>query len=290
MRNPRCWCWIFLLGFTAFSGCVTTPAHNRPAKGRLSDVMKKASDQYQGDRNLAMSDPHHDDGESVWFQVPIVSAAAVEPATPAPAATPAEHPPRPAPVHTLPPRKPLRTDNLWFGVRGGSGAATNAYFFRTGGFDLVLEAYNGSDQSARLVAGFHTMSVRDNGNLVSTAVEGEPVVLGFGGEYKFYETPETSFFGFYFLAGLQFNLMTWTYRNTVWENHENPIASDALGGMDIYPCLGARLLQTEPVILGLELRPGVKVWQDQTQEGYDNDLFHPVPYVRLDVTALFRIP
>ena len=126
----------------------------------------------------------------------------------------------------------------------------------------------------------HGAPVQETSSL-SEALDGGVVLLGLKLDFNFYTTPSHTFIGQYFIFGIGYTYMQWHYANEVVMDYDI-IENDALDGLELYTGAGIHLIQTRFLNLGAELTPGVIFWLGRTAEGFDNDVFKPFWYIRLD--------
>ncbi len=122
---------------------------------------------------------------------------------------------------------------------------------------------------------------------LSESLDGGVLLLKLQTDVNVYTTPSHTFIGQYFIFGIGYTYMQWHYANEVvvpseTGTGEDLINNDALDGLELYTGVGLHLMQTRILNLGVELTPGVIFWLGQTAEGFDNDVFRPFWYTRLD--------
>ena len=101
--------------------------------------------------------------------------------------------------------------------------------------------------------------------------------LGFGLAGYYHLTPPHTFMGLYALGGLRTSLLRWDYENPVEVETDvgtETIGSDYLGYFELYAGLGVSLAQGKRARLGINASGGVRLYNNSTHEGFDNDLFH----------------
>ncbi|MBM3328599.1 MAG: hypothetical protein FJY67_03880 [Calditrichaeota bacterium] len=128
--------------------------------------------------------------------------------------------------------------------------------------------------------------IQKNG-LVGGALRGGVGIWQIGMDANFYLTPHYTFVGNYLFLGFQMTGMTWEYRNPIISLGET-IKSDGLDGFDLSCGLGLNPIQFKYFIIGGELEPGVIVWGGETDEGFSNDVFGPLGYVRFNLIVKLR--
>lgn len=106
-----------------------------------------------------------------------------------------------------------------------------------------------------------------------------------------YLTPGHSLMGVYVLTGFRLGLFDWTYTNpiTVPDGSgglEN-LDSDGVGVLVPYIGIGASLLQTKLVHLGVNFTLGGRISSNKTIEDFENDVFKNVAEYKLNFEASF---
>lgn len=108
-----------------------------------------------------------------------------------------------------------------------------------------------------------------------------------------YLTPFHTFIGSYITFGAGYNYTSWEYKNTLVLEYEDGeierIKNDALDGWEIYTGFGINLMQTKATNIGLDVTPGLKFWSGETEEGFNNDVFDPMFYIRIGARITFAL-
>ncbi len=113
---------------------------------------------------------------------------------------------------------------------------------------------------------------------------------------KHFLTPKHTLFGAYLSGGINYKRIFWHYENPVQPDGENVrISSDDLEGVDFYLGAGINLIQIHPCKrnnskgfqLGIEALPTFTAWENETYEGFDNDVFGSFKSVKFRVVSTF---
>ena len=106
-----------------------------------------------------------------------------------------------------------------------------------------------------------------------------------------YLTPGHSLMGVYVLTGLRLGLFDWSYTNPITVpdgsgGHEE-LSSDGVGLLVPYIGIGASLLQTKSVHIGVNFTLGGRLTGNNTIEDFENDVFQDVAEYKLNFEASF---
>lgn len=258
-----------------------------PRRGKLSEAMEKASDNYDGDRTVSSTenDEDEDEDESTPLFQPSTErteylknrletkddSTNIDQENDIP-----EDPPLPKKVKA--------------GVKWGIGYVGNEEFQTINHFHLTIGGYIEERKSLHFSIGLNLIDVNSDHKL-SESIKNTIWVGELDLEYRGFITPDYTFFGNYFLAGIGYNLMGWNYRNPIeavtYDDYGNiedteEITSDALSGGNLYFGTGFNALQIKGFHLGVELVTGVYLWGLYTSQGFENDVYDlAMPYWKM---------
>ncbi|HUU44271.1 MAG TPA: hypothetical protein VM118_00950 [Acidobacteriota bacterium] len=258
---------VLILGFTV--GC---SGSSNTRRGSLSDAMDEASDENndkypKADTESDDRDDTDDEERPLIESIPLtVSADYWTPDTTSEADAELEE---------------FRAEHFGFAFGAGPLRGDDFYGFRHGMFTVGGFISERVKLEAR-AAGVNVPIQKTS--YLSKSLEDGVALLQLGAAVKFFTTPQHTFMGQYFVAGLNWTYMGWDYKNPISVGDET-IETDWLKGLDLYVGLGWNLIQADPFRLGLEATPGLIFWTGTTSEGFDNDVFDTFYYVRFGVTA-----
>jgi hypothetical protein len=264
---------IFLTGILIFlSMMLLSCASSGRHAGKLSDGMEKASDDHEGERKVDAErnvEPEEEDKVESFITFKETGKTDDE----------------------------LNIKDLRIGISAGTGILSDESFYGMSSFSISAEYFIAEKKSASIELGgdhFPLQTVVSeefdpSDDPVVKALEGGAITLYAGFNARFYTTPQKTFIGNYFSAGIKVRSMFWSYKNplTVAEYDENnnylgsvTVTSDQLWGLDMNISAGLNFIQTGHFIIGAEINPGLIIWGFETREGFENDIFEPVFYTK----------
>ncbi len=165
----------------------------------------------------------------------------------------------------------------WFELSGGSGLLDQQTYYglSSGKLAIAVDVQDRVRFGLELWGGWSPIQKTDT---LSRSIDGV-TLLGAALRLDWYATPPYTFLGLYFFAGAGVDFMLWSYKNPIISQGSS-ISSDALSGLDLFVGAGINIVQTKNFQLGFEVRPGFAVWIGQTSEGFDNNVFDPLLYVK----------
>ncbi|MBM3326599.1 MAG: hypothetical protein FJY65_06425 [Calditrichaeota bacterium] len=259
-------------------GCYTTTV----SRGKLSDPMNKASDDYKGERVVRTRDSLVVPPESlwVWHNAPGHRYP----------------PPEPAPQ-----RRPLTNVFYSIGFNLSSGLLHGGDFYGYRGGGLSYEMFGVDKRDDIRVNGekekpkgsrfdfnvkFASAPLQETSRL-NRSLTGGVGLFEIGGDADFFTTPYYTFMGHYFIVSLHYAYMGWSYRNAVRTEEGELIEGDALQGLDLGLGMGWNPMQMRYLHIGLEATTGIILWDTYTREGFENDVFKPFLYLQL--SAMLKV-
>lgn len=250
--------FLFLIFFSLLIGCVGSRHESRGV--RLSDAMNNASDGYKGDRNINAPNwtPSENNSEPVLIRDPALPPVAVAD------------------------NKPEDTNPFVLGLAGGVGFLKGEHFDPLTFLEISAGKYFGEKDQVDIYAGFGWAPVNETDELKKSIKDGVSI-FNIGLRYKHFFTPQHTFLGAYLTLGAAYTRMYWQYKNTITIDYHE-VGSDSLDGYDLFAGVGCKLAQLKPFQIGMEILPGVTLWNSTTSEGFSNDVFDPFFMLKLKFT------
>ncbi|MBN2103412.1 hypothetical protein JW835_05150 [bacterium] len=242
-------------------------------RGKLSDAMEKASDENEEDREV---ETHY-----VWVkEEPVIESAVTEDPSASPAAV--------GNASAVSADSSEQHFGRVLSFSGGSGLLSGSDFYGYNHFNIAYGEKISRRSRIQGYAGYMWAPLQTTGHLHHSLKNGV-LLLQLGGEYRYYTTPHYTFMGQYFIGGLSFQYMFWSYKNPILFDGET-IRSDSMSGLEIYAGAGINLMQTRYFQLGGEILPGVILWDEETREGFENDIFGAFWHVKFRLSLSFIYP
>lgn len=158
-----------------------------------------------------------------------------------------------------------------FSISAGSGFFKGDDFYPLAHMDLSMGAYFTKKTRPELYIGLGFADI-DESELLDNAISGSVTFYSLGVRIKQYTTPLYHPVGHYFVGGLAYTSMNWKYNNEIFADGDT-IQYDGIAGLEAFFGMGFHLAQTRNTQIGLEVLPTVIWWSDETNEGFDNDVF-----------------
>lgn len=243
-------------------------------RGKLSDAIEKASDDYPGERRTETFEVI-----PVSVDTSTVVASVGDPGKPQPAAEVTTDS-----IDEFEATPPSR--HLWVGlnVAGGAVSSTDLYGLQSG--SLSIGGYIDRTKWLDFRLAYSHAPIQQTSEL-SQSLKGGVDILSLGADLKQFFTHPYTFIGAYFFGGASLQVMLWNYRNPIqvptYRGYET-ISSDGQTGFDVHVGAGLVVGQSEPVHLTIELIPGLHVWAFRTFQGFENDIFGPLPYLIMRIS------
>lgn len=264
------------------TGCFYTSEVDR---GSLSDAMDKASDENEGDRKTEEFAIREEEAEVVVDAPVAPSTVSRDPHKPLPDSLQAQRDAQEIVQHTPP------SESSWLGFMLGSGAlaSSDLYGLRSGG--ITFGGYLDRTGYLEISLAFANAPVQQTSKL-SHSLRGGINILGIGADLHGSFTPPHTFIGITYFGGVTLDIMWWSYRNAIqaptYGGYEE-IDSDAVSGVDVHAGIAVTFWQLGATRLTFELVPGINFWAFDTFEGFDNDIFSPLPYVAFKTKIALNI-
>ncbi len=180
----------------------------------------------------------------------------------------------------------------------------NDYYGLTSG-SFFLNGFDEPQKSLMLKVGFDYSPLQNTDGAIadtsivdfSKSLSGGIFMLNIGFERKYYTTSSHTFLGNYFSFGAKAQWMFLEYKNPLeieeYDEDGNfiervTVSNDILFGLDLNVTAGLNFMQFEKFKIGAEVTPGVIIWWITTFEGFDNDVFSPMVYLKANFTLQFK--
>ena len=237
-----------------------------PHGTKLSEAMKKASDEHKGDRTINTGDASADQ----------------------PLFKPMWHPSKPdQSASEKASGETIRSDTIGVvGLNIGTGIFEGHDFYRLNHADLSFGFFFKEKRRWEAFVGLGQLLVDETAELDSSI--DDVWLSSIGLRYKHYTTPDHTFLGHYFTLGLSYDYLHWSYENGILVD-DRTVSGDGLYGYEFFGGMGFNLAQFDHYQLGVELLPSVVLWQAYTDEGFDNDVFGTLLMLKLRFTTSYLI-
>ena len=263
--------FMIILCFLFLQGCCSSFLSGGH-RGSLSDAMEKASDDYEGDREVETEDDWAEDEHE--FETVVSEDVTSSSLTGQTSASQAD--------------SLNRIHGRVFTISGGPGLLSGEDYYGYHHVNLGFGICSKEHHIAQLYIGYMSVPVSTTGAL-HRSLDNGVLLLQAGGEIKYFMTPQYTFMGQYFIGGLAFHYMLWTYKNTIYADGES-INSDSVTGFELYAGAGVNLMQTRYFQMGGECLPGVILWNNETSRGFKNDVFGTFWHVKFRINFNFIWP
>jgi hypothetical protein len=272
-RKEFCCLAVFIIAvwFLSLQGCCSSFLSGGH-RGRLSDAMEKASDDYEGEREVETEDDWQEDESEVetvisedYSSTSLTGQSSVSPAD-----------------------SSNQMSGKVFSMSGGPGLLSGEDFYGYHHANLGFGLCSRQLHIFQLYVGYMWVPVSTTGTLHRSLNNGV-LLLQAGAEIKYFMTPHYTFMGQYFIGGLAIHYMFWSYKNTIYADGES-INSDSMSGFELYAGVGINLMQTRYFQLGGECLPGMILWSKETRRGFENDVFGPFWHIKLRINVNFIKP
>jgi hypothetical protein len=162
------------------------------------------------------------------------------------------------------------SSQVWISASGGDGivAGPQTTGYAHGALRVALTRDNITEFILEVNSGH---SVASPNAKLSRAIDGISLLFA-EASVRYSITSPNTFLGAYIFGGMGYGLQWWGYRGG---------GSDAVDGVDLFGGAGVNVIQTSHFRLGLEARPGLIIWMPRTMNGYDNDVFGAMTYVKV---------
>jgi hypothetical protein len=242
--------------------CVTSGGSRH--RGRLSDAMEAARDDHEGDRTV--NDDHRRDEPDRDYMVRQRHDRERE----------MENDQNRGSAGAS---SSLKVNDIRFGIRGGNGITNDSDIVTTFDGDLLLGMPLSKNLELDLFAGLKVAKAEEGSDL-DASVKDAIFFLKAGLEGRYAPFPKWKIFTPYLIGGLGGYGMFWSFRNAITAGGD-VIESDSLGGLLLYAGLGADLVKTKRLRIGLNLIQDGYLFSVVTSQGFTNDVFGSYGTARL---------
>ncbi len=180
----------------------------------------------------------------------------------------------------------------WVGLQFSGGfCATGNYGSMVGGAITYGKA-TGDNGWVELSVGYTVTPLQQSSPLRETINE-NPGMFSLGARARAFLSPADRPVRYHLLVGMGVDFLLWTYNtpiNTASEDESvDYVSDDSLPGLDFHFGMGFTMVRESGLIVTAELVPGVKLWFDETRNGFTNDLFSSYGFVVLKLQAALQI-
>ena len=267
-------CFILLSTGLFLHGCGSTKG---PRRGKLSDVMEKASTDYKGERKL----PGSKEPEPILPE--FIRDSPKERDTQDITKNQDE---------TIKEKKQIKNSSdqdsksdkkHFFGFSGGTGIIKGEDFYEMTLVNIYHGTYINKRTRFEIFIGGAWAPIPETSELDKSLGDGV-FMLNLGIDFKNFLTDHRKFLTPYIIYGAAYKIMYWRYENPVTMADGEAIYNDHMGGYEIHAGLGLRLAQTKRFQIGGEIVSAITLWESYTAEGFDNDVFGPFSTIMFRVT------
>ncbi len=175
--------------------------------------------------------------------------------------------------------------NAWYSLSRFGGDAIENFSTVT----IMYSVYRGTRYRANIGLYYGRGNPGSQQNLEEALRSLDEWGIDFGA--RGYLTPGHSMMGVYILTGLRLGGMTWSYTDPIpvpdGSGGLEDLSSDGVGLLVPYIGIGASLLQTKSVHLGVNFTAGARFTGNKTIEDFENDVFQTVAEYKLNFEASF---
>ena len=180
----------------------------------------------------------------------------------------------------------------WVGLQFSGGfCATGNYQSMVGGA-ITYGKSMGDNGWVELSVGYTATPLQQSSPLRETINE-NPGMFSLGGQARAFLSSADRPVRYHLLIGMEVDFLLWTYNtpiNTaVADESVDYVSDDSLPGLDFHFGLGFTMFRESGMIVTAELVPGVKLWFEETRNGFTNDLFSSYGFVVLKLQAALEI-
>lgn len=244
--------FIILLFMLTVSACATVEP---PYRGKLSDAMEVAADDFNGDRRLPVPE----------------SRSSVESETDAAANLELMGSASPAVAETSQSDPEVWYRNIM--ISRGLGRAFGGDYQDHSSVQLSAAGENQQSMQYEVYVGYEEVSLRTNSSLYPS-IKGNLDILTAGMKLKHYYKPHSERVRPYLSGGAGGAYMIWSYRNPFTTTNGDIINSDNLSGFTLRVAAGIEYKPVKFMSLFAEASPKIHLWNERTGKGYDNDEFN----------------
>jgi hypothetical protein len=178
------------------------------------------------------------------------------------------------------------------------GAGFTGGFCATGNYESMVGGTISYGRPTReqewleIAVGYTATPLTQSSSLRET-IGDTPGIISMDAALRVFLTPPAQQTRFHLMVGAGVNFLFWTYNTPVNmasdEGGVDMVSDDGLVGIDLRCGAGFFMFRESGVIVSAEIIPGVKLWLDETRNGFSNDLFSSYGFLVLKVQAAFQI-
>jgi len=243
---------IFLLIILLASACTTVEP---PYRGNLSDAMEVASDDYKGERRLAVPES----------QAGVVSDTDMDASLELVSSTP------PAVAEKSQPEPKVWYKSIM--ISRGFGRAAGGDYQDHSSVQLSAAGEDEKSMQSEVYVGIEKISLLKSSSLYPS-IKGDLDILTAGVKLKHYFKPRSEKIRPYLSGGAGGAYMFWSYRNPYMTANGDIINSDNLTGFTLFGATGIEYKPAVYMSVFAEVCPKIRLWNERTGKGYNNDEFN----------------
>lgn len=231
-------------------------------RGKLSDAMEKSSDNYQGPREV-IAPPANTTIEEEKNSERIVFTSSADETQPFPD------------DHTFELAESRhRTKGEGVGLTKAIGIMPDNYFQQHSSyqFNYSFGQVDTNNGEFELYARYDAAAVK-KGHKIYSSIRGDVTTLGIGAQLKFFQSQILPMLSPYYVGGVGMLATSWDYRNSFTVSDGSTIFRDSVFGGELYLGAGMRYSPIRFVNASIELGPRITLWDDVTNQDFENDVF-----------------
>jgi hypothetical protein len=252
--------FIIILITLTVSACATTEP---PYRGKLSDAMEVASDDFKGERHLDV--PESQPMLEPETEEPLNTELAVSSSTSVASNSQSESDDW---------KKNIMLSR-GFGFVSGDYKDQHNWLIRMAG-------ENNNMIQTGFYLGYEGVSL-DAGSSLHQSVDGNLNILVAGVSLKRFFKPHSDKVRPYVSVGAGGAFMFWSYRNSFTISDGDTVSGDNLSGFTISTAAGIEFKPVPFLSIVLEANPKIHLWNERTGRGFDNDAFDPMGMIVFSV-------
>lgn len=254
-------------------------------RGKLSEAVEKSNDDYEGERKVADTQESDDeeDGSLFWFILNLLSSSDDD-----------DHD-----VNDDMEDDDDETVNMEicyqsFGLSLLGGLHHSLNYSRFAGFSLQYSLAFHPNRIHSLEYGHHFFPIKQNSYFYGSIPRLSNVSFGY--QFRYYFSPAHKPMSPFLAFGLESKILSWKYKNPVYTDVYDEfgnfllteeISSDRIFNISSSIGTGVTFLRTKKINTSIGIHLGGIIYKDKTFESFENDLFFPDFFARLNVTFEF---
>lgn len=254
--------------------CSTNKKYNRK-RGKLSDAMEKAKDDYEGERVVETNYEIEDEDESADWLTFLFGCENTEKEE---NKTTIEN------QHIETEKKEIKFTSVWLQLHSDIGVMkvkNETDVFQMG---VSLGGYVNEYNSLHFTFNAGVGNLMQDSE-INESIRNEVDLMDLSLSVRKYATPLHTFIGGYLILGGGLSMILYDYRNPLTAIDEfgeiEYIDDDGLVGLNFFLGSGGHLFNSGRLRIGSELILGTKFWSPQTFADFTNDVIQVSPYIKL---------